>query len=63
MDINEIIRQVTQEVCANIGAAPAPAAATGDIPPAQVAQYIDHTLLKPQATTDDIRRICRSEET
>ena len=58
MDINEIIKQVTQEVCANIGAAPAPAAAAGEIPPAQLAQYIDHTLLKPQATSDDIRRIC-----
>ena len=58
MDINEIIKQVTQEVCANLGAAPAPQQAAGDIPAASLAKYIDHTLLKPDATTDDIRRIC-----
>ena len=58
MDINEIIKQVTQEVCASIGAVQAPAAAGGEMPASALAQYIDHTLLKPQATTEDIRRIC-----
>lgn len=26
--------------------------------PAELAKYIDHTLLKPQASADDIRRVC-----
>lgn len=26
--------------------------------PAEIARYIDHTLLKPDATADDIRRLC-----
>ena len=58
MDINEIIKQVTQEVCASIGTPAAAAPAAGGMSPASLAKYIDHTLLKPQATTDDIRRIC-----
>lgn len=27
--------------------------------PAQLAGYIDHTLLKPEATVDDVKRICK----
>ena len=57
MDINEIIRQVTEEVCANMGAGGA-ASRTEALSPSAMAQYIDHTLLKPQATTEDIRKIC-----
>ena len=57
MDINEIIRQVTAEVCASLGNTAAPAA-NGDLAPASLAKYIDHTLLKPNASENDIRKIC-----
>ena len=57
MDINEIIRQVTEEICAKYGAAaPAPAAAGNNA--ADMAKYIDHTYLKPEASISDIRKIC-----
>lgn len=29
----------------------------------ELAQYIDHTLLRPEATTQDIKRLCASAET
>ena len=57
MDINEIIRQVTEEICAKYGAQADAPAASGSYP-ADMAKYIDHTYLKPEATTADIRRIC-----
>ena len=57
MDINEIIRQVTEEICSKYGAqASAPAA--GGQNPADMAKYIDHTYLKPEASVADIRKIC-----
>ena len=53
MDINEIIRQVTEEVGTDCGPKlTAPEAG------ASIAKYIDHTLLKPEASLEDIRRIC-----
>jgi deoxyribose-phosphate aldolase len=56
IDINEIIRQVTAEICANYGAAsPAPA---DEYSPASLAKHIDHTLLKPDASLNDIRKVC-----
>jgi len=57
MDINEIIRQVTEEICAKYGAA-APASAPAGSNPADMAKYIDHTYLKPEASIMDIRKIC-----
>lgn len=57
MNVNEIIEQVTREVCASLGAAPAMQAG-GDTAPAALAKYIDHTLLLPQAGTEDVRRVC-----
>lgn len=57
MDINEIIRQVTEEICSKYGAnVSAPAAAGNNA--ADMAKYIDHTYLKPEATLTDIRKIC-----
>ena len=53
MDINEIIRQVTEEVGTDSGPK-LTAPETG----ASIAKYIDHTLLKPEASLEDIRRIC-----
>ena len=52
MDIKEIIRQVTEEVTE---AAPAHAS---EGKPTDIAKYIDHTYLKPEASVSDILRIC-----
>ena len=57
MDINEIIRQVTEEICAKYGASGV-ASANDGMDPAGMAKYIDHTYLKPEASLEDIRRIC-----
>ncbi|MEA5051074.1 MAG: deoxyribose-phosphate aldolase [Oscillospiraceae bacterium] len=35
-----------------------PSVAPGNLAPADIAKYIDHTLLKPDASTEDIHRIC-----
>ena len=57
MDINEIIRQVTEEICSKYGAQTSAPAAGGQNP-ADMAKYIDHTYLKPEASVSDIRKIC-----
>lgn len=57
MDINEIIRQVTEEICAKYGAQVSAPSAGGQNP-ADMARYIDHTLLKPESTVEDIRKVC-----
>lgn len=58
MDINEIIRQVTEEICSKYGVeGQAPAASNGKSP-ADMAKYIDDTLLKADATLEDIRKVC-----
>ena len=56
MDLNELIRKVTEEVCAQYGSGTAETG--GSLSPASLAKYIDHTLLKPQASEDDVRKIC-----
>ena len=50
MDINEIIRQVTEEICSKYGAQTQTPAASDGYTPADMAKYIDHTYLKPEAT-------------
>ena len=57
MDINEIIRQVTEEICSKYGASVSTPAAAGNNA-ADMAKYIDHTYLKPEASITDIRKIC-----
>lgn len=57
MDINEIIKQVTEQVCAKYYNQPS-GAEQDDYSPASLAKYIDHTLLKQQASLDDIRKVC-----
>ena len=49
MDINEIIRQVTEEICSKYGAQTQTPAASDGYTPADMAKYIDHTYLKPEA--------------
>ena len=56
MDINEIIRQVTEEICSKYGQQ-VPASNNGQNP-ADMARYIDHTFLKPEASVADVRKIC-----
>lgn len=56
-ELNEIIKKVTEEVCARYGAAGS-APETGDISPKALAAYIDHTLLKSDASVEDIRKVC-----
>lgn len=58
MNLDELIRQVTEEVCAKMGAGNAQTPQQGGISPQGVAKYIDHTLLKPQASMDDVRKVC-----
>ena len=58
MDINEIIRQVTEENCSKYGAQTQTPAAGDGYTPADMAKYIDHTYLKPEASVNEIRKIC-----
>ena len=58
MDINEIIRQVTEEICSKYGAQTQTPAAGDGYTPADMAKYIDHTYLKPEASVNELRKIC-----
>lgn len=63
MDINEIIRQVTEEVYSKIAGQPAATSSCatnvgGDFSPASLAKYIDHTILKPDASIDAVKKVC-----
>lgn len=58
MDINEIIRQVTEEVCAKFDGGRTALVADGEYSPAAMAKYIDHTILKPEASINDVRKVC-----
>lgn len=57
MDLNQLIEQITQEVCAKINMAN-----TGEMTdkksPSSLAKYIDHTLLKPEASQEQVRKVC-----
>ena len=55
---NEIIRRVTEEVMARYGGSMADTNADKSYSPAALAAYIDHTLLKSDASTEDVRKIC-----
>lgn len=61
MDEKELIENITKEVLSklkseNIGEKKAASSTT--ILPSELAKYIDHTLLKPEATGDDIDKLC-----
>ncbi|MGI5920084.1 MAG: deoxyribose-phosphate aldolase [Christensenellales bacterium] len=55
MNLDALIQQITEEVIAKLGAGNAPAK---DYSPASLAKYIDHTLLKPEASQEQIRKVC-----
>ncbi len=67
MDTKELVEKITAEVMARLkeggsavpqASAPAPAAASGAPTPAEVARYVDHTLLKPEATRQQVEKLC-----
>jgi len=56
MDIEKLIEQITDEVMARVGGATAAPAQKGA--PSGLARYIDHTLLKQEASKDQIIKLC-----
>ena len=63
MDQNELIEKIVAEVVNRLGAQPSAASAkTGPAAPAltpfDLANYIDHTLLKPEATEEQMAALC-----
>ena len=55
---NDILR-IAERVKQIVGGAPAASVAGGgNLSASQLARMIDHTLLKPEATPDDIRKLC-----
>jgi deoxyribose-phosphate aldolase len=55
--INEIVRRVTQEVLERVSG-DSGQSVSKDYPPASLAAFIDHTLLKKDATVEEVRQIC-----
>ena len=58
MDINEIVRKAVEEVMKQVQA-DNNCAATAEFAPASLAKYVDHTLLKPEATAAQVDRLCQ----
>jgi deoxyribose-phosphate aldolase len=58
MDINAIIKQVTEEICSKYAVDSVPTSGSSKYSPAGMAKYIDHTYLKPEASLEEIRNIC-----
>jgi deoxyribose-phosphate aldolase len=57
MNLDELIRQVTEEVVAKAAGESVPVA-VDDYSPASLAKYVDHTLLKPAASKDQVKKVC-----
>ncbi len=57
LDINEIVREITAKLFPK-QETKAAASEEAEFTPAGMAKYIDHTYLKPEASIDDIKRIC-----
>ena len=61
MEQKELIEKITQEVVARLQARDASAGVPpveGTLPVPELAPYIDHTLLKPEATEEQVDRLC-----
>ena len=66
MDQNQLIEKIVAEVVARMGSkaaaggaqVPAQAAGTAAPLPSELARYIDHTLLKPEATEEQMKKLC-----
>jgi len=53
--INEIVKRVTEEVLAHRDRQPG---SDESIPPLSLASYIDHTLLRSDASIEEVRKVC-----
>jgi len=58
MDQNQLVERIVAEVVARLRAQETAPAAGDGIQPADLARYIDHTLLKPEATEEQIDKLC-----
>jgi deoxyribose-phosphate aldolase len=59
MDIDSIVKEVTEEVCSRATEAGGKAdAAQGSPDPSSLAKYIDHTILNADASITDLKKIC-----
>jgi len=59
MDQKELIEKITQEVVARLQSAKAASAFTANaLLPSELARFIDHTLLKPEATEEQVNKLC-----
>ncbi|MGA2481263.1 MAG: 2-deoxyribose-5-phosphate aldolase, partial [Spirochaetia bacterium] len=65
MDQNQLIEKIVAEVVARMGSQAAAGAAQAPLPAAgnvllasEHAKYIDHTLLKPEATEEQVNKLC-----
>ncbi|MDR1954089.1 MAG: deoxyribose-phosphate aldolase [Clostridiales Family XIII bacterium] len=57
MDIDSIIKQVTAELCGKLDI-PATGSQDLEYSPASLAKYIDHTILKADASLSDVTKVC-----
>jgi deoxyribose-phosphate aldolase len=59
MDIDSIIKEVTEDICSRISDGSAGENMTkGGPDPASLAKYIDHTILKADASLVEVKKIC-----
>ena len=62
MDQKQLIEKIVSEVVARLRAQGTPTgagSAADSLQPADLARYIDHTLLKPEATEEQIDKLCQ----
>jgi deoxyribose-phosphate aldolase len=59
MDQKELIEKITQEVVARLQSAKVtPGSTANAFLPSELARFIDHTLLKPEATEEQVNKLC-----
>ena len=59
MDQKELIEKITQEVVARLQSAKVtPGSTANALLPSELARFIDHTLLKPEATEEQVNKLC-----
>lgn len=55
VEIDQLIKKITEEVCAQLATE---SNGIGEVQSNNLASMIDHTLLKPDATADQIKKLC-----
>lgn len=58
MDIDSIIKDVTEEICVHTDMKPAPKDGDNRESASPLARYIDHTILNADANVTDVQRVC-----